>query len=226
MKAIEWVRYLQNERACNGKNVFTVTELANVAGATPAVMNVELGRLVARGVIRRWVPGRYGLPDGVTPEELAAAIDPDSYVTGAWALWKRGFVTQVPREIECFTRRRHNRSRRRDTALGSLVFVCVGDRIHAPPLEGESVPAGQALCDLVFLSRRQGIDPRSLWTFRNLGQLVIPAAILDRYPRTVRNAAEAIVSAEAPPATRRRPRRSGESSPLLTRVPSSAGQQG
>ena len=66
MKAIEWVRFFTGQRERHGKSVFTVAELANVASASPAVMNVELGRLVKRGVIRRWVPGRYGLPDSVT----------------------------------------------------------------------------------------------------------------------------------------------------------------
>jgi len=81
MKAVEWVRYLTDQRDRHGKGVFTVTELANVADATPAVLNVQLGRLVRQGLIRRWVPGRYGLPDGVTAEEQAAAIDADAYVT-------------------------------------------------------------------------------------------------------------------------------------------------
>ena len=88
MKAVEWVRCLTDLRDRHNKRVFTVAELANVADASPAVINVELGRLVKRGLIRRWVPGRYGLPEGVTAAELVAAIDPDAYVTGAFALAK------------------------------------------------------------------------------------------------------------------------------------------
>jgi hypothetical protein len=195
MKAVEWVRCLTDLRDRHGKHVFTVAELANIADASPAVTNVELGRLVKRGLIRRWVPGRYGLPEDVTASELAAAIDPDAYVTGAFALASQGYITQHVHEIDCFTRRRHNRSRRRPTPLGTLVFVCVGDRLHArPPHRGMAAP-GQALCDLVFLLRRRGLDARSLYTFRKLDDLAVPADVLGRYPRTVQEAVADILKA-------------------------------
>jgi hypothetical protein len=208
MKAVEWVRFLTAQRAQYGKGVFTVAELANVADASPAVMNVQLGRLVRRGVIRRWVPGRYGLPDGVTAAELATAIDAGAYVTGAHALACHGFITQVPHEIDCFTRRRHNRARRRPTPLGTLVFVCVGPGIHHPPASGGLADAPQALCDLLFVQRRRGLDPRNLYTFRNLDRLSIPPALLARYPRTVQQAVRSLLGSlpapriAAPPSPR------------------------
>lgn len=194
MKAVEWVRFFTDQRACHGKSVFSVTELANVADASQAVINVQLGRLVRRGLIRRWVPGRYGLPDGMTAEDLVAAIDTDAYVTGAYALARQGFITQQPREIDCFTRRRHNRSRRRNTPLGSLTFVCVSPRIHSTPAGERVAPPEQALCDLLYVLRRRRLDPVSLYTFRKLDQLVVPPAILARYPRTVQRAVESLIA--------------------------------
>lgn len=188
MKAVEWMRFLADQQRRHGKGVFTVTELANVAHASPAVMNVELGRLVRQGVIRRWVPGRYGLPEGVAVEELATAIDADAYVTGAYALARHGFITQMPRLIDCFTRRRHNRSRQRPTPLGTLVFVCVSPRVHAAPHRGDVVPPEQALCDLLYMLRRRSLEPRSLYTFRKLDQLEISPELLARYPTTVQRA--------------------------------------
>ena len=155
MKAVEWGRFLTEQRARYGKGVFSVTELANVADASPTVINVQLGRLVRQGVIRRWAPGRYGLPEGVTAEELACAIDGDAYVTGGYALARHGLITQQPREIECFTSRRHNRSRRRSTPLGTLVFICVSPRIHARPADGSLAPPEQA-----FLSFGRQATPR------------------------------------------------------------------
>lgn len=198
MKAIEWVQFLTNQKTEYGKGVFTVAELANVADVSPAVLNVELGRLVRRGLVRRWVPGRYGLPDGVTAAELVAAIDGDAYITGGYALAYQGFITQVSREIDCFTRRRHNRSRRRETPLGTLVFVCVGDRIHARPADRGVAPPGQALCDLVYGLRRQGLDPRSMYTFRNLDQIEVFPKVLQRYPGTVQRAVAAIMAGVSP----------------------------
>lgn len=130
MKAIAWMRYLSEQRDLHDKHLFTVTELANVAATSPAVMNVELSRLIQRGVLRRWTTGRYGLPGDVPPGVLVSSIDPDAYATGAWALGYHGFITQQPYEIDCFTRRRHNRSRQRSTPLGRLVFVTVSPRLH------------------------------------------------------------------------------------------------
>lgn len=197
MRAVEWVRFLTDQRDRHGKAVFSVAELANVADATPAVLNVQLGRLVRQGLIRRWVPGRYGLPDGVTAEKLAAAIDADAYVTGAYALARQGFITQQPRGIDCFTRRRHNRSRRRTTPLGTLTFVCVSPRIHFPPGDGRIAPPAQSLCDLVYLLRRHGLDAGSLYTFRKLDQLVVPPAVAARYPQTVQRAVTSLVARSA-----------------------------
>lgn len=204
MKAVEWVRFLAEQRDRHGKGVFSVTELANVADASPAVINVQLGRLVRQGLIRRWVPGRYGLPDGVSAEELAHAIDADAYVTGDYALARHGFITQQPREIQCFTIRRHNRSRRRSTPLGALVFMCVSPRIHAQPADGRLALPEQALCDLVYVLCRRGLDPRSLYTFRGLDRLTIPAAVRDRYPLSVQRAVTALVDYPAGGAARRR----------------------
>lgn len=193
MKAVEWVRFLAEQRDRHGKGVFTVTELANVADVAPAVVNVQLGRLVRKGHIRRWVPGRYGPVDGVTAEELARAIDADAYVTGGYALARQGFITQQPREIECFTLRRHNRSRRRSTPLGTLVFVCVSPRVHAMPAVGGLAPPEQAICDLVYGLRRRGLEPQSLYTFRGLDSLEMPPEVRARYPRSVQQALDALL---------------------------------
>jgi len=202
MKAIEWVRFFSDQRARFRKSLFTVTELANVADASPAVMNVELGRLVKQGVICRWVPGRYGLPDGVTADELAASIDSDAYVTGAHVLAYHGYITQMPREIDCFTRRRHNRSRKRPGPLGTLVFVTVSPRVYAAPAESRMAGPEQAFCDLFYVSRRRGLDPRSLYTFRKLNQLAFTTNLLARYPQTVQQAVASLATSEPPEGTR------------------------
>ena len=193
MKTTDWQKFLTRQQAEEGKRIFSVAELANVADASPAVINVALGRLVRQGVIRRYVPGKYGLPAGVLVEDLVAAIDSDAYVTGAAALAQNGFITQMPRLIECFTRRRHNRSRERKSALGTLVFVCVSPRIHAHPTDGVAGPA-EALCDLWYTALRRGLDPRSLYTFRKLDSVTVPKAVLSRYPRTVRDGVASVLS--------------------------------
>lgn len=188
MKALAWVRYLNEQRDRFGKTLFTVTEMANVAGASSTVMNVELGRLVKQGVVCRWATGLYGLPAGVTPASLATAIDSTAYVTAAWVLAQHGYITQQSREIDCFTLRRHNRSRRRASPLGTFVFVTVSPRVYAAPAEAGMATPEQAFCDLFYVMRRRGLDPRNLYTFRKLDQLSFEDSLLARYPKTVQRA--------------------------------------
>lgn len=206
MKTLDWLQFLSLQQARCAKRVFSVTELANAANASTAVVNVELGRLTRKGVLRRYVPGRYGLPDGVSVEDLVTAIDSDAYVTGAAALARHGLITQIPREVECFTRRRHNRSRRRPSPLGTLVFVCVSPTIHSLPQDGLADPA-QAICDLVYACRRHGMDPRSLYTFRKLDTVEMPQDLVARYPKTVQDDVRRLVRVAAPE-PRRSPTRS------------------
>lgn len=194
MKALAWVRYLNEQRDRYGKTLFTVTEMANVAGASSTVMNVELGRLVKQGVVRRWATGLYGLPTGVTPASLATAIDSTAYVTAAWVLAQCGYITQQPREIDCFTRRRHNRSRRRASPLGKFVFVTVSARVYEAPAEGGAAPPEQAFCDLFYVMRRRGLSPQTLYTFRKLDQLSVEEGLLARYPKTVQRAIAGMVT--------------------------------
>ena len=184
MKTLDWLKFLAHQQGRSNKRVFSVTELANVADASTAVVNVELGRLVRKGLLQRYVPGKYGLPDGVAVEELVTAIDPDAYVTGAAALARHGLITQIPHEVECFTRRRHGRSRRRPSPLGTIVFVCVSPAIHLRPPSGVAAPA-EAICDLAYACRRRGLDPQSLYTFRKLDALQVPDDVLSRYPKSV-----------------------------------------
>ena len=148
------------------------------------MLNVQFGWLVRQGVICRYVPGRYGLPDGVAAEDLVASIDPDAYATAASAAARHGLITQVSQVIECFTRRRHNRSGTRSSPLGRLVFRCVSAAIHDRP-EIAVAGSAQALCDLVYLAHRAGTDPRSMYTFRKLASVALPANLVDRYPKTV-----------------------------------------
>jgi hypothetical protein len=190
MKTLEWLGFLREQRAKHGKLVFTVSELANAAQTSPRVLNVELSRLLKRGLIRRYAQGRYGAVGGVAPEDLLPLIDSSAYLTGFYALHRHNIVTQVPSELTCFTRRRHNRSRERLSPLGRFVFVCVSPGIYARPNQGLMAAPEQAFCDFFYLTRRQSLDAQALVTFRNLGRLNGPRLdrILARYPKTVAEA--------------------------------------
>lgn len=197
MKALEWQRFMEAQRQQHGKTVFTVTELANASGNSPRVLNVELDRLLKRGIIVRYAHGRYGLAGALEPESLLPHLDGGAYMTGAYALYRQNVINQVLTRITCFTNRRHNRSRVRETAAGRFTFVCVRPPIYAPPAGEPFAPPEQALCDLVYLMRRQGLDPRSLYTFRNLSRLN-PATLREtalRYPLPTRRMVEDMVAA-------------------------------
>ncbi len=195
MKALAWHQFLQRQRDEHRKVVFTVTELANVAKASPRVINVELGRLVERGVLVRYSHGRYGLPgQAVGPAELLQSLDSSAYITGMYALSQHNLITQVPTAITCFTNRRHNLSRERLTPLGKFVFVCVSPKIYSPPEEGCLASPEQAFCDFLYLTCRQGFDPRNLVTFYRLDRLDDEklSRLLERYPASTRRAAKQI----------------------------------
>jgi hypothetical protein len=171
MKALAWQKFFSDQRARHGKVVFSAAELANVARTSLHNLNTELGRLLDRGLIARYAQGRYGPAEGVRPEDIVAAVDPGAYLTGFYALFRHHLVTQVPAEMLCFTNRRHNRKIDRSTPTGKLRFVRVPEAIYARPVNQVLASAEQALCDFVWLNWRNGLDPRSLVTFRNMTTL-------------------------------------------------------
>ena len=199
MKTLEWQRFFAEQRDLHGKVVFSVAELANAAQTTLGVVNTELGRLLGHGIIHRYAHGRYGLAQGVEPEDVLAAIDPGAYITGFYALFRCHLVTQVPTEVTCFTHRRHNRKSDRITPAGKLRFICVPASVYAKPEEQLIAPPEQALCDFAWLHLRDGIDPQSLVTFRNLDSLSRRRLnkALRRYPEKVRSAVGRIAGTAA-----------------------------
>ena len=96
MKANVWRKFLEEQRDQHKKVLFTVTELANVAGVSRATLNVELARLREQAILVKYAHGLYGLPGAVTAEILVPAIDSHAYVTGHYALHVHNLVTQVP----------------------------------------------------------------------------------------------------------------------------------
>lgn len=199
MKTLEWQEFFAEQRARHGKVIYSVAELANVAQTTLHAANTELGRLVKRGLIRRYAQGWYGLSQGVEPEQIVRAVDPGAYITGFYALFWHHLVTQVPSEIVCFTNRRMNRRTDRITPAGKLRFLCVPAGLYAKPVGQVMAPAEQAVCDFVWLSLRDGVQPESLVTFRNLERLN-PRRLnqaLKRYPENVRSRFNKILAARS-----------------------------
>jgi hypothetical protein len=196
VKASAWRGFLTDQRDQHGKVLFTVTELANVAGVSRAALNVELARLREQAIVTKYAHGLYGLPGAVSVETLVPAIDSHAYITGHYALYVHNLVTQVPTTVTCFTDRRSPRARERGTPVGRLVFVCVRSEVYAPAPEGLVVPSAQALCDYVYLARRQGVRPEALVTFRNLPCVRTPDLpnLLARYPITVQQHVERLLA--------------------------------
>jgi hypothetical protein len=187
MKAIDWSRYLEEQRREHRKLLFTITELANVARTSIGSINVELSRLRKYGIIERYARGIYGLPGISFPEILLPTLDSHAYITSSSALFIHNLISQVPVQITTFTDRRHGNTRIRKTPLGSFRFVSVRFPIYAIPEDGVIAGAEQALCDFIYLSRRDGTDPMTQVSFRNLDR-ISPGALndfLNHYPRTV-----------------------------------------
>jgi hypothetical protein len=198
MRTLEWLSFFAEQRARHGKVVFSVAELANAAQTTLHALNTELGRLMGRGLIARYAHGRYGPTQGVNPEDVLPEVDSGAYITGFYALFRHHLVTQAPTEVACFTDRRHNRRADRVTPAGRLRFIWVSGSIYAKPAGQALATADQALCDFVWLCLRDGIEPRSLVTFRNLAALNWRRLerMLRRYPEQVRKTVEELIAAE------------------------------
>jgi hypothetical protein len=196
MRALEWKQYLETEQRSNSKTVFTCAELANVAGTSLRCMRVSLDRLQKQGVLVRYAHGRYGVPGAVSADTLLPTLDSGGYITGAYALFRHNLITQIPREISCFTNRRHNRSRIRETPLGRFVFATLQPPIYNPPIDSVIAPAEQALCDYVYLAAQRGLTTNSQVTFLNLETIMVAALadLLGRYPATVRRNLDLILS--------------------------------
>ena len=196
MRALQWHEYLEQAWRRDHKTVFSVTELANIAGVGPHSLNVQLGRLVAQGVIVRYASGKYGLPGRVRPEDLAGALDSGAYITGLHTLYHHNLVMQHPATITCFTNRRHNRSRIRRTPIGTFSFVCVSGRIYDHPADGSIAPVEQAFCDWLYLCSRKNVSPESLVTFGDLSVFKeeLLGDLQTRYPKTVAREAARILA--------------------------------
>jgi len=193
MKIRQWQRLL-TEQAKLGKVLFSLTELANIAGTPRRSVNVELTRLVKYGVAVRYAKGLYGLSGTIVlPEQLLPCMDPHAYVTGAYALMQDGIVTQVPTVITCFTTRRHYR-REMQTPIGRVEFVCVKPPIYRRETRIIAGPE-LALCDLFYITLRRGMNPVSMLTFRGLRHLnrSVLTRTVKRYPTTVRQQIAAIL---------------------------------
>lgn len=186
MNAFEWQRRLREQGERHGKWLFRVAELANLAGQQSAAVAVQLVRLQRLGVVSRYAPGLYGLPGAAELADLLPQIDESAYVTGLQALSEHGLVSQVPAVVTCFTDYRRTRQELA-TVLGRIRLSFVRRPIYHPPELGLLAPPAQALCDFIYMQRRQGRDARGQVTYRHLDQ--IDAAVLreclERYPRTV-----------------------------------------
>ncbi|NCC52894.1 MAG: hypothetical protein EOM20_17010 [Spartobacteria bacterium] len=195
MNALEWQQFFQHQRDVHGKVVFTNSELANVSQCEYSSLKVTLSRLVDKHIIERYTAGRYGLPGAVGVEDVVKAIDSTAYITGIYALHLHHLITQVPQEVHCFTKRRQNRSRIRETSLGRFVFMRINSTVYAKPVKSLVVGPEQAFCDYIYICRKHGVNPAGIVTFRNLNQLdeSVMDGCLPKYPKAVKKIAESIL---------------------------------
>jgi hypothetical protein len=196
MKARAWQKFFETQLRQHGKKLFSVAELANVAGVTPHVLNVEMARLVKQEVIVRYARGKYGLSGVAGPEDILPYLDRTAYITGFYALYRHNVVIQVPVVITCFTNRRHNRSRIKKTPAGTFVFSCVARKVFMPPHDGLLASPEQALLDWIYISLKEGVLPENQAALRNRKNLTKEKISRWRakYPKSVLKKAETILS--------------------------------
>jgi hypothetical protein len=152
----------------------------------------------------------------VGPEDLVSVVDEGAYVTGTYALFRRGMVEETPGEVTCFTNRRHNRGDR-ETPAGRLRFRCVPPGIYAKTPKQVVASAEQALCDFAWLNVGDEEDPPPLGTLRKLDSLNGERLekVLQRYPWRVRAAVKSLLTTAG--VTRGEPTKAGRA-PYRPRV--------
>lgn len=170
-----------------GKNYYSVAEIAALTRQKVASVRVSLSRWIREGSLVRYAQGCYGSRGCSDLAGLVSAMDRDAYLTGASALMLYGVITQVIQTHTAFTCHQGTRGRRpRATALGDIVFRTVVQPIYAPPVEGQMVALEQAFLDFAYLSRLQGLSIQGQFTYRDLHQVdrerLMNLAI--RYPQT------------------------------------------
>ncbi len=196
MKARDWRDALEEQKTAHQKVLFTLTELANLAQVGRNALEVELSRLRRQGIVVRYAQGLYGLPGVVSAEDLLPAIDSHAYMTGLHALHRHRHITQVPAVITCFTDRRSPRARVRTTPVGRFELACVRSKVYAPPATGVLAEPEEALCDFVYMCRRDGVASESQVTLRHRDEFRVSRfrALFRRYPTTVRSEVERLVA--------------------------------
>jgi predicted transcriptional regulator of viral defense system len=143
--SIQWVRLLEKQYREFNKPVYSVTELASLSGLARHSLLVQLSRLVKKGVMVRYGHGLYGISE-YSPEQVIAYLDSSAYCTGHYALFKYGFVTQIPTTVTCFTKRHHCRNRIVSAGPDRYEFIKPAPRIYSYPESGMASPE-QAFCD-------------------------------------------------------------------------------
>jgi hypothetical protein len=195
MTGVQWIKLLERQSRESNKPIFTVTELTALCGLKRASLSVQLSRLTKAGVFFRYGHGLYGIAE-YAPEIVVGYLDSAAYCTGHYALFKYGFITQVPSVVTCFTNKHHGRSRIRTVGSFTYEFVMPSSAIYNPPEPDALASPEQAFCDFVFICRNRGITPASIVTLRKLATLNRQEIkrLLKNYPATVRSEALRILS--------------------------------
>ena len=145
MTSVQWVKLLEKQHREFNKSVYTVTELMSLSGLKRDYLLVQLSRLVKKGVLIRYRYGLYGISE-CSPEQIVPYLDSSAYCTGQYALFKHGFITQIPTAITCFTKRHHCRNRIFSAGSNKYEFFKPMSHIHSCPEFGMASPE-QAFCE-------------------------------------------------------------------------------
>jgi hypothetical protein len=186
MTSVQWIKLLERQSRDFNKLVFAITELTALSGLKRPSLSVQLSRLTKAGVFIRYGHGLYGIQE-YPPELIIGYLDAAAYCTGHYALFKHGFITQMPTVVACFTNRHHGRSRIVSAGANTFEFVMPGAGIYRHPVSSALASPEQAFCDFIFICRNRGITPDSVVTMRktaNLNKKEIER-LLENYSNTV-----------------------------------------
>ncbi|MDO8519422.1 MAG: hypothetical protein Q7T11_04600 [Deltaproteobacteria bacterium] len=157
MRQADLILLLHRIRRDHGKRVFSLRDIAALAGVSRPAAGMALLAAEKRGLVGRATTLWVNLIDPPPLSELALAFSSPSYISFESALYHHHVLSQSPRgELTLATR---GRSKRLSTPLGSIRFIHVKQSLFFGFDENRMALPEKAWLDLLYIRRRMGMKP-------------------------------------------------------------------
>jgi len=139
----------------HNKKIFTLRELAILGNENIPSVGMALCRAEKSGLVGHIRDLWINMLDMPTPEDVALAIKPLSYISFESALYKHGVLSQSPRGLLSLATA--SRPAKLSTPLGDMQFIHLSDKLFFGFDENRLATAEKAFLDMIYIRIRRGI---------------------------------------------------------------------